>query len=93
MRACIERGRVWQAEHYVGALRDDALSLPASVRGCPRYRPAATTTSWVRPWLDSRIRTSARSTMAALRAALAAPVVALIREGAEARLAHGDAVA
>ena len=26
-RACIERGRVWQAEHYVGAVRDHALSL------------------------------------------------------------------
>ena len=25
-RACIERGRVWQAEHYVGAVRDHALS-------------------------------------------------------------------
>ncbi len=26
-RACIERGRVWQAEHYVGAVRDLALAL------------------------------------------------------------------
>ena len=26
-RACIERGRVWQAEHYVGAVRDHALSI------------------------------------------------------------------
>jgi hypothetical protein len=26
-RTCIERGRVWQAEHYVGAVRDHALSL------------------------------------------------------------------
>src|SRR5213078_2780133 len=26
-RVCIERGRVWQAEHYVGAVRDHALSL------------------------------------------------------------------
>jgi hypothetical protein len=26
-RACIERGRLWQAEHYVGAVRDHALSL------------------------------------------------------------------
>ena len=26
-RACIERGRVWQAEHYVGAVREHALSL------------------------------------------------------------------
>jgi hypothetical protein len=26
-RACIERGRFWQAEHYIGAVRDHALSL------------------------------------------------------------------
>ena len=26
-RSCIERGRLWQAEHYVGAVRDHALSL------------------------------------------------------------------
>jgi len=25
-RTCIERGRVWQAEHYVGAVRDHALA-------------------------------------------------------------------
>jgi hypothetical protein len=26
-RSCIDRGRLWQAEHYVGAVRDHALSL------------------------------------------------------------------
>lgn len=26
-RICIERGRLWQAEHWIGALRDDALGL------------------------------------------------------------------
>jgi hypothetical protein len=26
-RACIGRGRLWQAEHYIGAVRDHALSL------------------------------------------------------------------
>jgi hypothetical protein len=34
-RACIERGRVWQAEHYVGAVRDHALSLACLSRGLP----------------------------------------------------------
>src|SRR6266576_3266841 len=34
-RACIERGRVWQAEHYVGAVRDHALSLACLHRGLP----------------------------------------------------------
>jgi hypothetical protein len=62
-RACIERGRLWQAEHYVGAVRDHALSLPASARGCPRCRRAATTTSQQRPWPGSRRPTLARSTL------------------------------
>src|SRR6266700_5417610 len=34
-RACIERGRVWQAEHYVGAVRDHALSLACIRHGLP----------------------------------------------------------
>jgi hypothetical protein len=34
-RACIERGRVWQAEHYVGAVRDHALSLACLRRELP----------------------------------------------------------
>jgi hypothetical protein len=34
-RACSERGRVWQAEHYVGAVRDHALSLACLRQGLP----------------------------------------------------------
>ena len=34
-RACIERGRVWQAEHYVGAVRDHALALACLREGAP----------------------------------------------------------
>ena len=34
-RACIERGRMWQAEHYVGAVRDHALSLACLREGLP----------------------------------------------------------
>ena len=34
-RICIERGRVWQAEHYVGAVRDHALSLACLREGVP----------------------------------------------------------
>src|SRR2546429_172445 len=34
-RACIERGRVWQAEHYVGAVRDHALSLACLRQALP----------------------------------------------------------
>src|SRR5829696_7573979 len=32
-RACIERRRLWQAEHYVGAVRDHALSLACLRQG------------------------------------------------------------
>jgi len=35
VRACIERGRVWQAEHYIGAVRDHALSLACLRLGAP----------------------------------------------------------
>ena len=56
-RACIERGRVWQAEHYVGAVRDHALSLACLRQGWSRCRRAATTTSPLRPSLDSRMPT------------------------------------
>src|SRR5439155_6748148 len=34
-RTCIERGRVWQAEHYIGAVRDHALSLACLRRELP----------------------------------------------------------
>ena len=34
-RACVERGRAWQAEHYIGAVRDHALSLACLRKGLP----------------------------------------------------------
>jgi predicted nucleotidyltransferase len=34
-RSCIERGRLWQAEHYIGAVRDHALSLACLRLGLP----------------------------------------------------------
>jgi hypothetical protein len=37
-RACIERGRPWQAEHSINAVRDHALMLACLARGLPtRY--------------------------------------------------------
>jgi hypothetical protein len=92
-RACIERGRVWQAEHYVGAVRDHALSLACLRQGLPAVQ--------ARGYDDLSAETLARFKAAhvgavepgALRAALAAAVVALMREGAEARLPHADTVA
>jgi len=92
-RACIERGRVWQAEHYVGAVRDHALSLACLRQELPAVQ--------ARGYDDLSAETLARfgdahvgaAEPGALRAALAAAVRALLREGAEARLPHADSVA
>ena len=92
-RACIERGRVWQAEHYVCAVRDHALSLACLRNALPAVQ--------ARGYDDLPADTLARFDSAhvaevepgALRAALAAAVRALIYEGAEAQLPHADPVA
>jgi hypothetical protein len=92
-RACIERGRVWQAEHYVGAVRDHALSLACLRQGLPPTQ--------ARGYDDLTAETLARFEDAhvgsveagALRAALAASLVALMHEGAEAGLPHARVVA
>jgi hypothetical protein len=92
-RTCIERERSWQAEHYVGAVRDHALSLACLREG----RPAAQ----ARSYDDLSAETLARLEGAhvgaveprALRAALAASVLALMHEGAEARLPNAQVVA
>ncbi len=92
-RACIERGRVWQAEHYVGAVRDHALAL-----ACLREGETAVQ---ARGYDDLSTETLARSEEAhvgslepaGMRAALAGSVLALMSEGAEADLPHAQAVA
>ena len=92
-RACIERGRVWQAEHYVGAVRDHALSLACLREGLPAVQ--------ARGYDDLPAETLARFEAAhvgalepgALREALAASVLALMAAGAQARLPHSDTVA
>jgi hypothetical protein len=92
-RACIERGRVWQAEHYVGAVRDHALSL-----ACLREGQLAVQ---ARGYDDLAAETLARFDGAhvgaaepgALRKALGASVRTLMHEGAEARVRHAETVA
>ena len=92
-RACIERRRVWQAEHYVGAVRDHALSLACLRQGLPAVQ--------ARGYDDLPAETLARFEDAhvgaleppALRAALAASVLALMREGAGADLVFANVVA
>jgi hypothetical protein len=92
-RACIERGRVWQAEHYVGAVRDHALALACLREGV--------TAGQARGYDDLSAETLAAFEDAhvgslepeALRHALAASVRGLLREGDDARLPHAEAVA
>jgi hypothetical protein len=92
-RACVERGRVWQAEHYVSAVRDHALSLACLRHGVTVVQargyddlPAETLARFA----DTHV---ARLEPAALRSALGASVRALLREGAEADLAATELVA
>jgi hypothetical protein len=92
-RACIERGRRWQAEHYVGAVRDHALSLACLRHGLPAVQasgfddlPAGTLTRFE----DAHV---VAVEPAALRAALAATVLALLAEASEMRLRDADIVA
>lgn len=91
-RACIERVRVWQAEHYIGAVRDHALAL-----ACLREGVAAVQ---ARGYDDMSAETRARFGKThigtvepeVLRVALAASVRALLHEGAQARLPHVENV-
>ena len=92
-RACIERRRVWQAEHYVGAVRDHALSL-----ACLRHGVVAVQARGYDE-LPAEILAQFNGTLVGaadpgtLRAALAASVTALLREGAAARVSAAEAVA
>jgi len=92
-RSCIERGRLWQAEHYVDAVRDHGLALACIREGVVAVH--------ARGYDDLAAETRARFDEthvvalehAALRSALRASANALMREGAEAGLPHADAVA
>jgi hypothetical protein len=92
-RACIERGRVWQAEHYVGTVRDHALSLACLNRGLPAVQARGydqlppETLAGFDPIHVGSVEPDA------LRRALAASVLALLSEGAEADLPDVDVVA
>jgi hypothetical protein len=92
-RACIERRRLWQAEHYVGAVRDHALSLACLRHGLPAVQG--------RRYDDLPPETLAQFEAThvgavepvALGAALAASVLALMHESAEAELPCASVVA
>ncbi|TME04423.1 MAG: hypothetical protein E6I71_06360 [Chloroflexi bacterium] len=92
-RACIERGRVWQAEHYIGAVRDHALSLACLRRELPAVQargyddlPAETLSGFNGTHVGSLEPER-------LRHALSAALRALIDEGKEANVPSADVVA
>jgi predicted nucleotidyltransferase len=92
-RACIERGRVWQAEHYVGAVRDHALALACRREGVTvaQARGYDDLSSETLAWFEETHVDAVGS--GRLRPALAASVSALLREGTEAVLPHAAVVA
>jgi hypothetical protein len=92
-RSCIERGRVWQAEHYVGAVRDHALAL-----ACLRHGLAAVQArgydelppDTLSEFGNTHVASAERD---ALRNALSTSVDALLHQGAEAGLPHASVAA
>jgi hypothetical protein len=91
-RACIERGRVWQAEHYVGAVRDHALAMACLREGVTAGQARGyddLSAETLAPIEDGHVGSLEPE---ALRHALAASVRALLREGEEARLPHAEVV-
>ena len=83
-RFCIERGRPWQAEHWISGVRDQALALaclrhglePRQARGSDTL-PAEVTT----PWAGALVRSVDREEL--LRA-LRSAIEALLRESSPA---------
>jgi hypothetical protein len=92
-RACIERGRMWQAEHYVAALRDHALALACLREGVTPYQARGyddLSTETLRG-LDATHVGALQAP--ALRTSLAASAVALLGEGRRADVPHASVVA
>ena len=92
-RACIERGRVWQAEHYIGAVRDHALSLACLHRELPAVQargyddlPADILANFAGTHIDSLEPER-------LRAALSTAMKALLHEARQNGVPSVDAVA
>ncbi len=90
---CIERGRVWQAEHYIGAVRDHALSLACLRRELPAVQargyddlPADTLAGFAGTHVDSLEPQG-------LSLALSAAMRALLHEAKQNNVPSVDAVA
>jgi hypothetical protein len=92
-RACIERRRVWQAEHYVGAVRDHALSLACLRRGVVAVQ--ARGYDELPPEILAQFNRTlvGAAEPGTLGVALAASVTALLREGAQVPVSAAETVA
>ncbi len=92
-RSCIERGRVWQAEHYIGAVRDHALSLACLRLGLPAVQ--ARGYDDLPPEVIGRFMETHVASLEPdrLRDALSAATKALLREGEDANLSGIETVA
>ena len=91
-RACIERQRFWQAEHYIGAVRDHGLSLACLSRGLTASQargydqlPATTLQRFEHTHVTATVPR-------ALYGALRASVAALLQEAAEADVRGAEAI-
>jgi hypothetical protein len=92
-RACIERGRIWQAEHYVDAVRDHGLSLACLREDAPAVQARGyddLSADTLARFADTHVATTKRD---ALWPPLRAGVRALLREGRQADLPIADVVA
>ena len=91
-RACIERQRLWQAEHYIGAVRDHGLSLACLSRGLTALQARGYDQLPV-PTLQRFEHTHVTATAPhALYGALRASVAALLQEAADADVRSAEAI-
>jgi hypothetical protein len=92
-RSCVQRKRLWQAEHYIGAVRDHALSVACLTRGLTAVQARGYDD------LPADILAGFDSTHVAsldparLESALAAAARALLEQGREAGVPGWDVVA
>jgi len=92
-RTCIDRGRLWQAEHYTGAVRDHALSLACLRRELPAVQARGYDDLPAEALAEFGGTHVGALEPQQLHGALSAGIRALLREAKEANVPAADAVA
>jgi hypothetical protein len=85
-RFCVERGRFWQAQHWIGEMRDIGLTLACRRRDLPTAQGRGydeLPPEVAAPFRETLVRSLDR---AELRRALRAAIEGLLREAGEARM-------